>query len=125
VPLQYGRERGCVIVSFEGSYRMDEALEAIAAALGEPGEPAEGLLLDLSDSESFRARSTDGLRQVAEFLATRRECFSSRLATVGTSDLAYGLLRIGEVFASDRGIMVQAFRTRDEALAWLEGVRPA
>jgi hypothetical protein len=107
VPLQYGRERGCVIVSFEGSYRMDEALEAIAAALGEPGEPA------------------DGLRQVAEFLATRRECFSSRLATVGTSDLAYGLLRIGEVFASDRGIMVQAFRTRDEALAWLEGVRPA
>jgi hypothetical protein len=112
-------------VNFEGSYRMGDALEAIAAALGEPGEPAVGLLLDLSDSESFRARSTDALREVVEFLATQRARFSSRLATVGTSDLAYGLLRIGEVFAGDRGITAQSFRTRDEALAWLGGDGPA
>lgn len=119
MPQRYWRERGCVVVVFEGSYRVDVALDSIASALAEDPAPSAGLLLDLSESESFRARSSDALRLVADFLALRRDRFASHLATVGTSDLTYGLLRMGEVFASEHGLVSQTFRTRDEALDWL------
>jgi hypothetical protein len=121
VPQRFWREQGCAVVVFEGTYLPEAALEAIEAALDESDEPVTGLLLDLSESASFRGRSTDGLRKVVQFLATRRDRFSSRLATVGESDLAFGLLRMGMVFASDQGITNEAFRVREDALAWLTG----
>lgn len=106
---------------FEGVYAPDDAFEAIDAALDLSESVAKGLLLDLTASRSFRDRSAAGLRRVAEFLASRRERFSSRLATVGASDLAFGLLRMGMVFTSDQGIETEVFRTHEEALAWLCG----
>lgn len=119
MPQRFWRERGVAIVAFEGTYQPDEALSAIedALAAGQP-DPA-GLLLDLSESESFRGRSTEGLRRVAAFLAQRRDRFAHRLATVGASDLAYGLLRMGMVFTSDQGIESEVFRSRAEAMEWL------
>jgi len=120
MPLRFWREQGCAVVSFEGTYEPQAGLGAIEEALDAEPEPALGLLLDLTDSESFRGRSTDGLRVVAQFLSTRRDRFGSRLATVGGSDLAYGLLRMGTVFAADKGIESAVFRTRAEALAWLQ-----
>jgi hypothetical protein len=116
---RYWREQGCTVVVFEGTYSSEAALASIDAALRD-GEPAVGLLLDLTDSLSFRERSADGLRRVVQFLAARRDRFSSRLATVGSTDLAFGLLRMGMVFAADQGLENEAFRSRDEALAWLD-----
>ena len=124
MPIQFWRESGCVIVTFEGTYDAQAGLAVIDEALrAESG--ASGLLLDLSDSMSFRTRSAEDLRGIAAFLSTRRSLFHSRLATVASSDLAYGLLRMGTVFSSDQGIDSAAFRSRDEAVAWLcteEGV---
>ena len=120
MPLRFWREHGCAVVVFQGTYEPQTALAGIDEALAAEDEPALGLLLDLTDSESFRGRSTDGLRAVAQFLSTRRDRFSRRLATVGGSDLAYGLLRMATVFATEKGIESAAFRTREEALAWLQ-----
>ena len=120
MPLRFWREHGCAVVVFQGTYETQTGLAGIDEALAADDEPALGLLLDLTDSESFRGRSTDGLRAVAQFLSTRRDRFSRRLATVGGSDLAYGLLRMATVFATDKGIESAAFRTREEALAWLQ-----
>jgi hypothetical protein len=120
VTQQYWRERGCAVVVFEGTYAPEEGLAAIEAALGGDAGVSTGLLLDMSESESFRARSVDGLRRVVDFLASRRGRFNARLATVGGTDLAFGLLRMATVFASDQGIETEAFRTRAEALDWLD-----
>ena len=106
---------------FEGVYAPEDAFAAIDGALDLSDAVAAGLLLDLTASRSFRDRSAPGLRRVAEFLATRRARFSSRLATVGASDLAFGLLRMGMVFTSDQGIETEVFRTHEEALVWLRG----
>lgn len=111
-------ERGCALVAFEGTYAASEALTVIDAGL-RTDAPVTGLLLDLTESESFRTRSADDLREVAMFLSSRRTLFGSRLATVGRSDLAYGLLRMGTVFATTHGLVNEAFRTREEAVAWL------
>lgn len=116
--VRFWTERGCAVVAFEGSYDAAEALQVVDEAL-HASPSITGLLLDLSQSESFRSRSADDLRGIAGFLSNRRELFSSRLATVGRSDLAYGLLRMGTVFASEYGIQTETFRTRAEALAWL------
>ncbi|MDB4888142.1 MAG: hypothetical protein JWN79_3580 [Gemmatimonadetes bacterium] len=105
---------------FEGTYDAKAALAVVDEAL-RTSPPALGLLLDLSASASLRDRSSDDLRGVATFLSSRRAMFGSRLATVGLSDLAYGLLRMVTVFASEHGIENEAFRSRDEAVAWLCG----
>lgn len=114
------REQEYAIVVFEGQYEPSSALDMIDAALGTDGPPVRGLLLDLSESGSFRTRSADGLRMVAEFLASRRERFGGRLAVVGAGDLVFGLLRMGMVFVSDHDIVGEVFRDRDEALGWLK-----
>ena len=119
MPLHFWRERGCAIVSFEGEYDAGEALRSIDAALAET-PAAAGLLLDLTDSVSFRKRSSEDLRHIATFLSQRRELFGSCLAAVGRSDLTYGLLRMGTVFTTEHGIEAEAFRSRERALDWLK-----
>ena len=116
--MQFWHERGCAIVSFEGVYDADEALLTVDKALA-VNPPAKGLLLDLTESVSFRKRSSEDLRHIASYLSDRRELFGSCLATVGRSDLAYGLLRMGTVFTAELGIVAEAFRSRDKALDWL------
>lgn len=118
MPLHFWHERGCALVSFEGEYDADEALRTIDRALA-VHPPAAGLLLDLTDSVSFRKRSSEDLRYIATFLSDRRQLFGSCLAAVGRSDLSYGLLRMGTVFTADHGIVAEAFRTREKALDWL------
>ena len=116
--LTFSTERGCTTVIFEGDYEAESALGTIDEALKATG-PTTGLLLDLSDSTSFRQRSAEDLRGIASFLSTRRALFGSRMATVGQSDLAYGLLRMGTVFCSEQGIETATFRSRAEAVEWL------
>lgn len=118
---RYWKEENYAIVVFEGEYEPAFALQVIGEAVGSDGPPMRGLLLDLTDSESFRSRSADGLRLVAQFLSSKRERFGSRLAVVGAGDLAFGLLRMGMVFASDRDIVGEVFRDRGLALTWLKG----
>jgi hypothetical protein len=118
VAVRFWRERGCALVAFDGTYDGAAALAVIDEAL-RASPPAVGLLLDLSASESFRGRSSDDLRGIATFLSSRRALFGARLATVGRSDLSYGLLRMGTVFVSQHGIETEVFRSREEAVAWL------
>ena len=116
---RHWREGDYGLVVFEGEYEASYALVVIDEAVGTSGPPLRGLLLDLTESNSFRSRSAHGLRTVAQFLASRQERFSRRLALVGGTDLAYGLLRMGIVYVSDQGIHGEVFRDRDRALAWL------
>lgn len=120
MPSHHWRDQDYAIVVFEGQYQPSSALDVIDAALGSDGPPVRGLLLDLTDSESFRARSSEGLRSVAQFLASRRERFGGRLAVVGAGDLVFGLLRMGMVFVSNHDIVGEVFRDRESALTWLK-----
>jgi hypothetical protein len=120
MPLRFWNERDCAVVVFEGTYDAQKALDMIDEALN-ASPPAKGLLLDLSESVSFRRRSADDLRHIASFLSDRRERFGSRVATVASTDLAYGLLRMSTVFVTERGLTNEAFRTRTEAIDWLCG----
>jgi hypothetical protein len=117
--LHYWREGGLAVVRYEGTYEAHAALRAIDEVLAESDDAAAGLLLDLSASESFITRSSAELRTIAQFLAERRERFSSRVAAVGESDLTFGMLRMGMVYVADLGMATEAFRSREKAMAWL------
>ena len=92
---------------------VDEALDAFG------DEVSAGLLFDLTGSESLGDRTADDLRAMAIFLASRGSRFSSRLAMVAVTDVAYGLMRMGAVTAESQGIAAHVFRDYGSARRWL------
>jgi hypothetical protein len=56
---------------------------------------------------------------MAHFLAGRGRAFGGRLAIVAASDLAYGLMRMGGVFAEHDGLAAEVFRDAVSAEEWL------
>jgi hypothetical protein len=77
------------------------------------------VLLDLSDSRELLSRSSDQIIDMAEFLLAHRPRLGDKQAIVVASTAAYGLVRMGAVYATSNGIEPRVFRDHDEALAWL------
>jgi hypothetical protein len=72
--------------------------------------------------------ASDQLRDLAAASAEMDVLASSRFAIVAPGDLAYGLGRMYGVYREqDRRStkQVRVFRTMDEAVAWLDGAKPA
>ena len=118
--IQHRREGNIAVVAAAGRYTAAELRDAIDAALaGFGAETAAGLLLDLSSSESVGERTAEDLRAMALFFASRARRFSSRLAMVAVTDVAYGLMRMGAVTAESQGVAAHVFRDHGSARRWL------
>ena len=118
--IEHRREGDVAVVTARGRYSMAELRDGIDEALDAFGdEVSAGLLLDLTGSESLGERTADDLRAMAIFLASRGNRFSSRLAMVAVTDVAYGLLRMGAVTAESQGIAAHVFRDYGSARRWL------
>ena len=118
--IQHRQEGSIAVVAAAGRYTAAELRDAIDAALAAFGaETAAGLLLDLSASESVSERTTEDLRAMALFFASRAGRFSSRLAMVAVTDVAYGLMRMGAVTAESQGVAAHVFRDYGSARRWL------
>lgn len=59
------------------------------------------------------------LREMAN-LSVSRDLPNSRVATISTDDLNFGLLRMHEAFRADNGTEMCVFRNPEDAKAWLE-----
>ena len=92
---------------------------ALAAFADRAAAGATGLLLDVSHSRSISSRSASEVRAMADFLASHAERFGRRLALVATSDVAFGLMRLGAVSVEQKGVDSRVFRDVAEAEAWL------
>ena len=118
--IQHRREGNIAVVAAAGRYTAAELRDVIDAALASFGDDGSaGLLLDLSESESVGERTAEDLRAMALFFASRGHRFSSRLAMVAVTDIAYGLMRMGAVTAESQGIAAHVFRDYGSARRWL------
>jgi len=120
VAIEHRREGNVAVVTARGRYSMAELRDGVDDALDAFGdEVSAGLLFDLTGSESLGDRSAEDLRAMAIFLASRGSRFSSRLAMVAVTDVAYGLMRMGAVTAESQGIAAHVFRDYGSARRWL------
>jgi hypothetical protein len=65
--------------------------------------------------------TADELRGIAEMTRVASSGRRPRRALVVGSDLHYGLMRMFEAYSADGPREYRVFRTKDRALAWLEG----
>lgn len=115
--VQHQRDGRIAVVTAEGRYAVAELRDAFAAALA--AELADGLLFDVSRSQSLGDRSAHDVRAMAHFVASHGERFSQRFAIVATSDASYGLMRLGSVVTESQGVTTHVFRDLNAAMAWL------
>jgi hypothetical protein len=126
MPVKYTIENGLLILELSGSYETQDLIQTFLAAMKDPACPHEvGLLLDVSESESFAARPAGEIRMAAEFLGPWAQRIRSRVAVTALKDVHFGLGQMGAVYTRGVGVDARVFRTRDEAVEWLRAGMPA
>jgi hypothetical protein len=104
----------------EGEYTPSELRAEVLAGLDDPScPPAPVLLFDLRASTAVTQRTSSDLQEMARFLVSIRHRYASRLAMVTGSEVGYGQMRIGAVFAAQGGVAPSVFRDMAEARTWL------
>jgi hypothetical protein len=118
--VSYSFDDRFIHLRMAGAYTTADVRHTLEQALADPecGQ-RDGMLFDLTESDSLNQRTPADIQEMARFLAGHSKRFGARLAMVAPSDFAYGLMRMGGVIAEAFGAEPKVFRTNDEALGWL------
>jgi hypothetical protein len=120
MPVTHSYDGRIIVVKMDGEYSTNELKAGILAALDDPKCPKDAVFLfDMRASDAIQGRTPAEVQDMAEFLASQRERYARRVAMVTGSDVAYGLMRIGSVYAEHGGVMPEVFRDFEEAKKWL------
>jgi len=120
MPVSYSYHGRIVVMRMEGDYTTADLKARVLEALDDPKCPTDAVLLfDMRESNAIKGRSPAEVQEMANFLAGQRDRFSRRLAMVTSSDVAYGLMRIGAVYVERGGVSPEVFRDFEEAKKWL------
>lgn len=120
--VRYTIRAGVLTLVLEGIYEATEVPRVFLEALADPTCPGPvGLLVDVTRSESLARRPGAEIRMISGSLGPHAERIGGRCAVVAHSDVHFGLSQMGAVHSASVGVTARVFRTRDEALAWLEG----
>lgn len=112
-------------MEFIGKSEPDDVIEAFEAAMKDPACPnPAALLVDVSRSETLATVPVADIRRVAEHLGPFSARVGGRAAVVASSDVHFGLSRLGSVYSQNVGVEVQVFRDLESAAVWL-GVNPS
>ena len=123
IRLTIDRDRARVRTRAEGVVTFDE----IVAHLDRKAELHGTGYAELFDARQARIDITPGQIRalVGRVDATRRGEPLGPTAFVVTNDASFGMARVYEILAEDRGMAVGVFRTLDEAERWLDEAAPA
>ena len=123
--------QGVVVVETSGVAAVDGFQRFMQAVIDHPDwERGVPILLDHSRLD-LRSLSHSDLRDIgADGVALSPTLRGSKVAVVLPDDLSYGLGRVWQtqfflLAGSDRSRVVQIFRSRDEALDWLQSANTA
>jgi len=120
MPVFTKMQDGVLYMVVDGDYTSDELRRKGAAALEDPATPTPvPVLVDMSGAAGLRKKGVEAIRGTTDFFSARAE-YVERVALLAPSDLAYGVMNQGAVFAEGRGLEARPFRTRAEALEWLQ-----
>lgn len=120
MPVSYSFDNRIIIIRMEDLYSTVDLKKTILAALADSNIPTNPVLMfDLRESRVFENRSSEDIRDMARFLASNGERFGHRLGMVTSTELAYGLMRMGAVTAGMGGVTGMVFREFEQAKKWL------
>ncbi len=120
MPADYHFDDRIIVVRGHAKYTTEELRTAVLGALADPERPVNAvLMLDLRTSNAVRTRTSAQVRDMADFLSREAAGFGSRLGMVTSTDVQFGLMRLGAAYAENEGVDAAVFRDYDEARAWL------
>jgi hypothetical protein len=122
MPVTFRVDRGCGVLELQGAYTVAEARTTLLEGLASlPTGRATGLVVDVSDSDMVRARTSPDIMRAAQAMGELGERFAYRLGIVAPSALTFGLMRMGGSHAEGAGLMVRVCRSYATASAWVLG----
>jgi len=111
-------DTGIAHYSATGDVTRDDVLSIIAQVYSDPAFRSPWLSMwDLTGGRPLF--TADELREVAAYVRAHRPVDAGRIAIVATEDLAFGMSRMYEVFASDLQVETKVFRDSEPARQWL------
>ena len=120
MPVTYSFDGRILVMQLAGRYATADLKAAILQALDDPLCPSDVVMLfDQRAAESLNERTIGDGQDKAFFLAANAARFGHRLAMVTASDVGYGLMRLGSVYAERGGVEPAVFRDFNEARVWL------
>jgi hypothetical protein len=120
MPVTWSLDGDLVQLTLEGHYQPTDIIDAFLSALADRRCPPEvSLLLDTTRSQSLDIRSPREIRHVAEYLGPYRKRIRGRCAVVVSTDLHFGLSRMGSAYSESVGVDAGVFRSKTRALDWL------
>ncbi len=109
-----------VVVRMVGDYTTAELRQVVLQSLDDPASPPKPMMLfDLRESTAIQKRSANEVKEMARFLASIGHRFAHRAALVASTDVAFGLMRLGSSLVADGGPTPGVFRDVEAARAWL------
>jgi hypothetical protein len=121
VEFRIDKDEGIVYGTLKGEVDVDEVLTELNGIISDADyDPGLNGITDLRES-NWESDQGD-LRKLVHFLIKhRKQIGRSRSAVVVSSDRAYGMSRMFEVFSSESSINVRVFRDFEEAKRWVTG----
>lgn len=119
MPVSYRFDSNVLFIEPTGDYSPAELKQSLISALVDPScPPTPSVLLNLGDCRVLLGRSSAEIIDMAEFIQSRRGKLD-KVAIVADNTAAYGLVRMGSVYAAGAGNEPRVFREVSEALRWL------
>ena len=120
MPASYKLQDNLLRMELVGPTPPDEVIATFVTAMNDPKCPNPvSLLLDVRKSDSLETRPVPEIRRVAEFLGPYAARIGGRAAVVASSDVHFGLSRLGSVYSETVGVEVEVFRDLESAVTWL------
>ncbi len=116
--VKYNIDNDKIELLMEDSFSIDEILSTIQEALNEITSPLP-ILVDVTRSEELK--SGQELEKFAQFLRSKKDKITPRLAIVVTQTVRYGTGRQVGTYLEMCGIESKPFYDKNQALVWLLG----
>ena len=122
MPVNYAFLGKFLKLELVGKYQPDDVIKTFESAINDPKCPnPASLLVDVRRSETLATAPVPEIRRVAEYLGPFSARVGGRVAVVASSDVHFGLSRLGSVYTEGVGVEAQVFRDVESATAWLDG----
>jgi hypothetical protein len=122
MPVTYAIQGKFIKMELVGQYQPDDVIKTFEKAMSDPKCPnPAALLVDVRRSETLASAPVPEIRRVAEYIGPFSARVGGRVAVVASSDIHFGLSRLGSVYSEGVGVEAQVFRDVESAAAWLGG----
>ena len=120
MPVRCSFHGNLLKIELVGQYQPDDVITGFTNAMNDPRCPnPASLLLDVRQSETLASAAVADIRRVAESVGPFAARVGGRVAVVASSDVHFGLSRMGSVYSEGVGVEAKVFRDVESAVAWL------